>query len=665
MSQQITEESSESQAERQMYINRLRESLDDKYVKPQRLDKFAKPQMLDVVSALSQRVKDHFSKEDIQFTIGGKNLDLDETFEADGLLSMFFTAIDDDLVEIASGFEWYLVPESKGLADVSLRIGGDPYDFEAICRISDAIIRVASSLEMVGNRCDVDRLYDVFYKKGLDFELDIRSRNDNSFESNSETAKTMFSKTLYGLALEKIQEVRQIRKGILGEAHPSTLEANHQTAACLLESGKHAEALSLLEFNVAALTKIHGEYHEETLQAQGRLAKACFRMGLADRAKVTLRAALLKSNTYLGDKHDLSRRFSTELDNVLNLHPDRAVEVESECIEPEQKQEIALESFITVCDAKLFHERLGLESDKDNEKRLGGLKGITKPKKLTHVPVQALAEIERLGEEQPNFAEVTELIINTLHAQMITGRSAQLPPLLLSGAPGVGKTRYIKRIAKILGVAFADIQLAGVPDAFKICGLSRYWGTAGEGVIANLFATQDFANPIFLMDEIDKTKKDEKSDPLSVILLLLEKESSKCFKDSFIDIPMDVSHASFIATANSISELPETLLSRLHCIEVQPLDYAGRCMMVKTTYQELLEQEGFQGFLSPELALGMLEALAGCEELNGRELKREILLAMQRACRELKVGQKKISVPLLAQHLRLPEVKVSRPMGFV
>jgi len=518
---------------------------------------------------------------------------------------------------------------------------------------------------MVGNHCAVDSLYEVFYEIGLDFELDIRSRNDNSFESNSETAKTMFSKNLYELALAKIETVRQIRKGILGEAHPSTLEANHQTAACLLGAGQHSEALSLLESNVAAFTEIHGEYHEDTLQAQGRLAKACFKMGLAHRAKVILRAAMLKSNTYLGDKHDLSRRLSTELDSVLNLHPDKAVEVVSECIEPEQKQEIALESFITVCDAKLFHERLGQESDKDNEKRLGGLKGITKPKKLTHVPAKALAEIEKLGEEQPNFAEVTELILNTLHAQMITGRSAQLPPMLLLGAPGVGKTRYIKRIAKILGVSFADIQLAGVPDAFRISGLSRYWSSAGEGVIANLLVTQDIANPIFLMDEIDKTKKDEKSDPLSVILLLLEKESSKCFKDSFIDIPMDVSHASFIATANSISELPETLLSRFHCIEVQPLDYAGRCTMVTTTYKELLEQEGFQGFLSPELAQGTLEVLAGCAELNGRELKRELLLSMQRACRELKVGQQKISVPLMAQHLRLPEVKVSRPMGFV
>lgn len=90
--------------------------------------------------------------------------------------------------------------------------------------------------------------------------------------------------------------------------------------------------------------------------------------------------------------------------------------------------------------------------------------------------------------------------------------------------------------------------------------------------------------------------------------------------------------------ANDISELPEHLVSSFHDIEVQALNYSGRCMMAKTTYKELLEQEGFQGFLSPELAQGTLVTLAKCEDLNGRELKREILPAMQRACRELKVG---------------------------
>lgn len=203
-----------------------------------------------------------------------------------------------------------------------------------------------------------------------------------------------------------------------------------------------------------------------------------------------------------------------------------------------------------------------------------------------------------------------------------------------------------------------------LPDAYRICGLSRYWGNAGEGTVANIFAAHDIANPVFLLDEIDKTKKDERSDPLSVILLLLEKESSRGFKDSFVDIPIDVSHASFIATANDISELPEPLLSRFHCIEVQPLDYEGRCTMVRTSYQELLAQEGLAGFLEQSIHQSTMDALAGCDALTGRELKREILLSMQRACREFKLGQARKSIHLLPAHLRLPDDKPNRSIGF-
>lgn len=616
-----------------------------------------KPLMLEVTTALSQQLRDHFSKQDYQFIIQDKALNFEETFGLNGLLAIFISALDDQIDELASGLKWYLVPCPEALAEVSLRINCPPFEFDAIERIRNAIVQLVGSLDVTCvsgiYRCPIDPLYESFYMKGEESALDIESERAGQNEPASVIAKQLFGKKSFDEAQALMEKVCRIRKGLLGNTHPSTLEANRQSAACLLANGEHQMALSLLEFNVSALTDVHGEFHEETLQAQGRLAKACSTMGLAVRSTEILEAALLKSNTYLGERHDLSIKLSAELNSIRKTHSGEREQGASE-----------EKTCISVCDAKLFHARLEQESDKDNGKRLSGLRGITKPKKLLRIPAQALLEIERLGAEQPNFAEVTELIINTLHAQMITGRSAQLPPMLLSGAPGVGKTRYIKRIAKILGAPFADIQLAGVPDAFRISGLSRYWGTAGEGMIANLFATQDIANPIFLMDEIDKTKKDEKSDPLSVILLLLERESAKSFKDSFVDIPLDVSHASFIATANDIDELPDPLVSRFHCIEVSPLDYSGRCTMVKTTYQELLEQEGFKGFLSPELAQGTLETLAGCEELNGRELKREILLGMQRACRELKVGQMKISAPLLAQHLRLPEVKVARPMGF-
>jgi len=308
MSQQSTQKPSESEEERQRYIEDLCNCIERN---------LNKPLLIDVVAALSQRVKDHYSKQDIQFTFQGKNLNLDETFGADGLLSIFFTTtIKEQLIEPGFGFKWYLAPESKGPADVSLRLSGNPYDFDSIHRIIDDIVRLADSLEIVGNRCAVDPLYEVFYKNLQDGnKFDIRLKDDCKYESAYVTAMRYLSVPFHEWAHADMENVRQIRKGILGWAHPSTLEANHQTAVCLLGMGKHAEALSLLEFNDSALNEIHGGYHVETLKAQSRLARACLEVGLIDRSESLLRAALSKSNTSLGEKHEFSRMLSAELDN--------------------------------------------------------------------------------------------------------------------------------------------------------------------------------------------------------------------------------------------------------------------------------------------------------------------------------------------------------------
>ncbi len=140
---------------------------------------------------------------------------------------------------------------------------------------------------------------------------------------------------------------------------------------------------------------------------------------------------------------------------------------------------------VMICDRNLFNKRKLSENDKENSGKLSALATLACAKELPPVGPDVSAEIKRIGDEQPNFASATEQILDTLHAQCLSGMSATLPPLLLYGAPGVGKTRYVKRIAAALGLPYCDIPLAGSADAFKISGLSRYWGCAGPGMIAS------------------------------------------------------------------------------------------------------------------------------------------------------------------------------------
>lgn len=321
---------------------------------------------------------------------------------------------------------------------------------------------------------------------------------------------------------------------------------------------------------------------------------------------------------------------------------------------------------VRICDPGLFEVRLSREFDQEKKGQLQSVDRIVAYKLLKPILPAVFDEIARIGEEQPNFHAVTELILNTLHAQCLAGMHPNLPPILMHGAPGVGKTRYVKRMAKALGLDYCDIPLAGSSDAFKISGLSRYWGTAGPGLVASTLADSQVANPVFLLDEIDKAHRSENGDPLSSILLLLEKDTAACFKDDFVNVPINASYASYLATANSIEKLPLPLLSRFICVSIEPLDFEGRRKFAETVYAELREQEGYGAFFPDKMPPDLIGTLAGCDWLTGRELKREILQAMQRACRDAPLGIKpKGELVLRLSHLRLPAARQpTRAIGF-
>lgn len=322
---------------------------------------------------------------------------------------------------------------------------------------------------------------------------------------------------------------------------------------------------------------------------------------------------------------------------------------------------------VCICDREQFEKRCNDETDSANKKQMETFTNLAKGKRLSFITESVFAEIKLIGVEQPNFHKATEIILDTLYAQHLSGMPACLPPLLMNGSAGVGKTRYVRRMAKALGLPYCDVPLAGNSDAFKITGLSRYWGNAGPGIIAKTFAHSEIANPIFLLDEIDKSHKSENGDPLSRILLLLEKETSTTFKDDFFDVPIDVSYASYLATCNKIDDLPAPLLSRFICVNIQPLDYNGRCTFVNTVYKELCEQEKYGAFFTEILSQDTLSTLAEFEEMSGREIKRVILQGMQRACRAIIFGSKPDkSLVLKVSDLQLPEKKqAGRKIGFM